>query len=140
VGEVLVISHAGVVDQEVDPPESLDGGLDRRAGGGFLARIADHDDGASAGGFDFLFQLRETFLAAGGEDEVRAFVGQRPGAGASDARAGSSDDGDFAFKFVAHEWNYLLLEANAAVRICQWFLACRRQGCGDSVRPIYKAA
>ena len=109
IDETLVISRAGVVEQNVDATEGIHRGFHGANGGVFFARIAGDDHDFAAGAFNFFFQGVEPVVASRGEDEVCTGAGKGAGRGLSDTSAGTGDDGCFSVKFVAHVKGFLSL-------------------------------
>ena len=87
--------------------ECEDDGLLR---GFFFGGVSGMEDGFDADRFDFGCELAEPLFAAGGDDEVCATTREGDGCGASDACAGSGDEGGFAGEGRAAGciWNALL--------------------------------
>jgi hypothetical protein len=89
---------AGIVDEDVDPPELAARALDHRGEVGTLGDVGGGGDGASS----HLPYLGGGAFRAGaiqlGDDDVRAQLCQLERGGASDAAARAGDDGDLSFQ------------------------------------------
>ena len=110
-GEGDVAEDAGVVDDDVDPAEGVDGGLDDR---GALGDRVVVGDGLAAGGDD----LRDDRVCRCGtlasapsvtaevvDDDLRPAAREEEGVGAAETVARASDDRDFAVvpKLACHD-------------------------------------
>jgi hypothetical protein len=106
-------ADAGVVEEDVDAPETLDGGADGFGHGGGVAHVGDGGQARRAGGLALGAQrlelLRGAHLVAGvGErrshvegDDVVAVGGQGEARGAALPVGGAGDEGDGAVAHVA---------------------------------------
>ena len=93
---------AGVVDEDVEAAEVLDGGVDDALGLGGLGDVAADGDGLAAGGGDGGDDGVGAGLAGGVvDDDGGAFGGERFGDGGADALGCAGDDCDFACE-LAH--------------------------------------
>ncbi len=70
-------ADAGVVDQDVDPAELLDGGVDEVLAGGGIGDVGAHRDGLATGAFHQRLRLGQPVDPAGAERHVRAGLGER---------------------------------------------------------------
>ena len=103
VGDAGPSNDAGVVDEDVDPPEAFDGGVDEGLGSGARGHVADVGDGRPAGGDD-LGRHGGRHISVGADtvprppqvvdDNPRTSGGQKHGIGPPDTAAGSGDGGD----------------------------------------------
>ena len=93
---------AGVVDEDVEAAEVLDGGVDDALGFGGLGDVATDGDGLATGGGDGDDDGVRAGLAGGVvDDDGGAFGGERFGDGGSDTLGCASDDCDFTCE-LAH--------------------------------------
>jgi len=67
---------------------------------GELGCVALYCGGVAADRGDGLVELR---LAAAGDEDPRAFLGEALGGAEADAGAAARDDGDFAFELLTHD-------------------------------------
>jgi hypothetical protein len=84
----------GVVDQDVDPPELLDGLGDQPVQVAGLVDVAGDRQGAAPEAADLLGGHLDLLGGAGGADHVGAGLAEGVGDAATDAAPGSGDDGD----------------------------------------------
>ena len=92
---------AGVVDQDVELAEGLDGGVDDGLRVGGLGDVSVDGDGLAAGLGDGVDDGVGAGLAGGVvDDDGGARGGEGLGDGGSDALGGAGNDGDFSCKFA----------------------------------------
>ena len=103
VQERLRHGAAGVVDDDVDAAERLDGGVHQALEGVQVAHVGDDGHGLAAGGADVGGDLVQLALGPGGQDHVGADVGVGAGDGGADAPATPGDDGHLPVESKAIE-------------------------------------
>jgi hypothetical protein len=111
VGEHAVTEDAGVVDQDVEPAEGLDGGRDEPLGAVPVADVIGVGDGLAAHGLDLVHDVLGRALVVAlpvhratevVDDDLGAVVGQQQRVLASDAPSRTRDDGDAALAQLGH--------------------------------------
>ena len=102
-GSGTAAGAGGVVHEDVEPPELLDGGRDHGVDGGRATGIADDGDDASAGlGGEFGGGRFQRLLRAGGDGDIDTLTGERARDRLADALAAAGDEGGLAFEFEVH--------------------------------------
>ena len=86
--------HAGVVDEDVQPSEPVDGLLDGRLGLVRSVMSASHDEGRAAGRLDLGGECLEAVASSGHECDGGAVLGEPAGGRRADAAARPGDEGD----------------------------------------------
>src|SRR5258708_1854428 len=94
--------QAGVVDQGVQPPESLDGLLYGRLGLGAVGDVRFHRQRGAARLVDLGGEGFQTVPAAGNQRDRGAVLGEQAGGGSADAAARARDQGGGAGQFRFH--------------------------------------
>ncbi|GGN81977.1 hypothetical protein GCM10011610_32920 [Nocardia rhizosphaerihabitans] len=100
-GEPFGIAAADIVDQDVDPAEFLERGVDDRC-----RALAGAEIGGNGGGRG-LFEFRGD--GAGGAEDADTCRGEGFGDGETDAARGAGDDGGLAGEFEIHGNTFLEL-------------------------------
>ncbi len=88
-------AHRGggrVVDQDIDGNVRPGQAVDQDVDGIGVADVGGRDDGGSTERFDFAGHAIEVAFATGGEDDIRAGMGEREGDGLADAPRGPGDE------------------------------------------------
>ncbi len=94
---------AGVVDGDVEAAEALDGAVDEAADVVLAADVGGDEFGVGAEGADFVGERAALFLAAAGDDDLRAGTGEGERGGAADASECAGDEDDLGiFRWSAH--------------------------------------
>jgi hypothetical protein len=93
------VDDSGVVDEEIDAAEGMDGGFDEAGGLGLVGEVAgDEEDVVFVGHAAALQQVDagvfEFVRVAGGEDEFEAGAPEAMGDGEAEAARAAGDDGD----------------------------------------------
>ena len=89
---------AGIVDDDVEPAESIGGGLDEAIGKARFGDAAVDRDGFAAGRLDLVSHGVARRGIEVVDDDARAFAGEFQGDGPSDAAARSRDQGDLSLE------------------------------------------
>jgi len=100
-GKRLVRSdRAGVVERDVEAAEHVARRLDHSSVRLVLAHVAGNGIGTPAGSRDLLDHHLEVLLAAGVEDERRAFGREQPCGGKPNSAGRTGDDGNLVLKHL----------------------------------------
>jgi hypothetical protein len=95
--------HAGVVDQDVDPPERPLGLAEQSADVGLLGHVGLHGDGLAAAAGDLRNHPVGPVLAGRVVDHHGRPLGRQVlGDGSSDSLGCAGDDGDLTVQFLRH--------------------------------------
>ena len=95
--EGLVVLHqvlAGVVDEDVDTPEPVDGGVDRRLHPVLVGHVTRDRERRMSRGFQLLGERGPGLGVDVGDDGRRALGRERPREGAPEADPAAGDEGD----------------------------------------------
>ena len=88
------LGATGVVDDDVDPSELTDGGVDDPREVGGVAHVGRNHESSSAQGRDFGGHPLQLVCGAGGDHHVGALLGQGQGRRSAYAASSARDDGD----------------------------------------------
>ena len=101
--ESVAIGDAGVIDQEIEPPQRVGRRVDGRSNGFQVADIQRNDVCPASEGLDLNGEFGQPALVAGGQRHVRSGLGQRQGDRPPDAAAGAGHKGAVAVKAKSFE-------------------------------------
>ena len=114
--DVVGVGEAGGGEDDVEPAETIDGGLGEGFAGVFLRGVGFLVEGAAPQRFDGTDGFGGALCVDVGDGDVGAFFGEADGGGFAEAAGGAGNDGDLVFESVGdgHAFPF-----DGAARVCR---------------------